>query len=120
MNRNATIFTAGSNTLIGRAVLRRLKATGFTSFVGLDDNTPDLTDSAAVERFFAENRPEYVVMAAGASGGIEDVVDHRAAGDGVEDLGQSGFHPRTLAGGEDERRQGLARRHGSLRARPGR
>ena len=71
MNRNATVFIAGSETLIGGAVLRRLKAEGFTELVGLPGETPDLTDGATVDRFFAENRPEYVIMAVGASDGIE-------------------------------------------------
>jgi len=71
MNRNATIFTAGSDTLIGGAVLRSLKAKGFTRLVGLQDEAPDLMDGETVEHFFAENRPEYVIVAAGSSGGIE-------------------------------------------------
>lgn len=63
------LFVAGASTMIGGAVVRRLDAQGFAALVGIDDE-PDLTDAAAVDRFFASARPDYVVVAAGRTAGI--------------------------------------------------
>lgn len=67
MRTDATIYVAGMDTLIGAAVLRRLRAEGLDPFT---DDEPDLTCADAVDAFFAEYKPEYVVHAAGRSGGI--------------------------------------------------
>lgn len=61
------VYIAGPETLIGQALVRRLA--GQVELPGLDDG-PDLRDAAAVDRFFAESRPEYVVVAAGRTAGI--------------------------------------------------
>src|SRR5215207_282432 len=70
MDANARIFVAGSRTFIGRAVVARLQAEAFTNVVGTGDAEPDPTDPAAVDRFFADARPEYVFVTAGAQAGI--------------------------------------------------
>lgn len=49
----------------------RLKASGFIELVGADNNEPDLLDRRAVDRFFADTRPEYVFVVAGKTAGIE-------------------------------------------------
>jgi GDP-L-fucose synthase len=69
VEKDARIYVAGGQTLIGSALLYRLDEAGYTNVVGgLDE--PPLTNSLQVEAFFATTRPEYVFMAAGRSGGI--------------------------------------------------
>ncbi|MFB2936489.1 GDP-L-fucose synthase family protein [Aerosakkonemataceae cyanobacterium BLCC-F154] len=71
MEKNAKIYVAGGSTLIGSAILRQLKKQGYTNIVGIPPEEPELTNALAVEKFFAENAPEYVFLAAGKSGGIQ-------------------------------------------------
>lgn len=66
MNTRSRIWVAGADTLIGRALVERLRAEGFSPL----DDEPDLTARAQVDDFVAEARPEYVFVAAGKSGGI--------------------------------------------------
>jgi len=70
MNRDAAIFVAGERGLVGSAVVRQLRARGFTNLVSSPRTKLDLRDQPAVERFFSERRPEYVFMAAAKVGGI--------------------------------------------------
>ena len=73
MERNARIFVAGHRGLLGSALTDRLAAQGAEGAVGIITRTRealDLTDQQAVERFFREERPEYVVLAAARVGGI--------------------------------------------------
>ncbi len=76
MHLHARVFVAGAGnpetpaTMAGRALLRRLRASGFTELVGADNNEPDLLDRRAVDRFFAHTRPEYVFVVAGKTAGI--------------------------------------------------
>ena len=64
------IFVAGGGALVGAAVTRRLRAAGFVNLVGDGDEAPALRDAEAVDEFFATERPEYVVLLGGRSGGI--------------------------------------------------
>ena len=64
------VFVAGSATLIGAALRRQLAAEGFHNLCGHRGTDPDLTDAAAVDRFFSLHKPAYVFHAAGQSGGI--------------------------------------------------
>lgn len=68
--RDATVFVAGHRGLVGSAVVRRLAAEGFTRIAVRTRDELDLLDAHAVERFFAEVRPEVVVLAAAKVGGI--------------------------------------------------
>ena len=70
MNRDAAIFVAGERGLVGSAIVRALRARGYSNLVSAPRATLDLRDQSAVERFFAERRPEYVFMAAAKVGGI--------------------------------------------------
>ena len=70
MNRRSRVFVAGGGTLLGAALLDLLPDRGFNNIVGVGPAEPDLTDAAAVERFFAAERPEYVFLVGGKSGGI--------------------------------------------------
>jgi GDP-L-fucose synthase len=70
MERTARIYVAGGDTLIGTALLDRLRVEGYERLVGVPPDEPDLTVASEVEDFFEEARPNYVFMAAGRSGGI--------------------------------------------------
>jgi GDP-L-fucose synthase len=70
MNRSSRIYVAGADTMIGAALLERLRAEGYRHLVGTPPDEPDLTVAAQVEDLFGEARPEYVFVAAGLSGGI--------------------------------------------------
>jgi GDP-L-fucose synthase len=70
MNSDASVFVAGERGLVGSAIRRALERRGFTRLVSAPRQRVDLRDQAAVERFFAAERPEYVFMAAAKVGGI--------------------------------------------------
>jgi GDP-L-fucose synthase len=70
MNADAPVFVAGHRGLVGAAIVRRLRVAGFQNLVLRDRTELDLTRQSAVERFFAEVRPEYVFLAAARVGGI--------------------------------------------------
>jgi GDP-L-fucose synthase len=71
MDRNSRIYVAGHTGLIGSALLRRLRAERYNNLVTRTRAEVDLTDPRAVDDFFARERPEYVLLAAGKVGGIE-------------------------------------------------
>lgn len=77
MDKNSCIYVAGSDTLIGAAIVRELQRQGYTQPIGVEYE-PDLTDAAQVEAFFAREKPEYVFLAAGKSGGISANVKYPA------------------------------------------
>ncbi len=69
MNQDARILIAGGRTLIGSALWRELQRQGYANVVD-PAKEPDYTDAESVECCFASQRPEYVFVAAGRSGGI--------------------------------------------------
>lgn len=70
MDKGAKIYVAGHRGLVGSAILRRLRAEGYENLVLRTRQELDLTDQRAVNRFFEEERPEYVFLAAAKVGGI--------------------------------------------------
>jgi GDP-L-fucose synthase len=70
LKQNSKIFVAGHGGLVGSAILRRLRALGFTNLLFRTRQQLDLTDQGKVQRFFAEERPEYLFLAAAKVGGI--------------------------------------------------
>ncbi len=70
MNKDSSVFVAGERGLAGSAVRRALAARGFDNVISAPRAAVDLRDAAAVERFFAKERPAYVFMAAAKVGGI--------------------------------------------------
>jgi GDP-L-fucose synthase len=70
MNKDSRIFVAGHGGLVGSAIVRRLQADGHGNLLLRSSAELDLRSQAAVERFFAEQRPELVVLAAAKVGGI--------------------------------------------------
>ncbi len=70
MQPSSRIFVAGHRGLVGSAICRELARRGYTEVLTRTRAELDLEDSAAVERFFAAERPEFVVLAAAKVGGI--------------------------------------------------
>ncbi len=64
------IYVAGHRGLVGSALMRQLKANGYHNLVTRTHAELDLTDQTAVRNFFAEEKPEYVFLAAAKVGGI--------------------------------------------------
>lgn len=70
MKLDSKIYVAGHRGMVGSAIVRELKRQGYTNIVTRTHDELDLTRQEAVERFFAEERPEYVFLAAAKVGGI--------------------------------------------------
>lgn len=70
MTPESRIFIAGGAGLVGSAVARALARSGFTNLLTPTRSELDLRDGAAVQRFFRDNRPDQVVLAAARVGGI--------------------------------------------------
>ena len=70
MQLNAKIYVAGHRGMVGAAMVRRLKLAGYHNIVVRTSQELDLRNQAAVVEFFAQERPEYVVLAAAKVGGI--------------------------------------------------
>jgi len=64
------IFVAGSNGLVGSALMRRLRRGGYTNLLTPEIDELDLTNQRAVADFFTAEKPEYVILAAAKVGGI--------------------------------------------------
>ncbi len=71
MKHDARIYIAGHRGLVGSAIVRRLSADGYTNLLTRTHAELDLTDQAAVHGFFAQEKPEYVFVAAAKVGGIK-------------------------------------------------
>lgn len=70
MNKHDKIYVAGHNGLVGSAIMRKLQSEGFNNLITRTHKELDLIDQTAVERFFSENKPDYVFLAAAKVGGI--------------------------------------------------
>jgi GDP-L-fucose synthase len=70
MRAQDKIFVAGHRGLAGSALLRRLDAGGYRNIVTRSRAELDLSDRAAVDRFFAQEQPDHVFLAAAKVGGI--------------------------------------------------
>ncbi len=70
MERDSRIYIAGHLGLVGSAIHRRLRKEGFNNLVLRSIDELDLLDQATVSRFFCEQKPEYVFLAAARVGGI--------------------------------------------------
>ena len=70
LEKNAKIYVAGHRGLVGSAIWNNLKSRGYTNLVGRTHQELDLTDQVAVKKFFDEERPDAVVLAAAFVGGI--------------------------------------------------
>jgi GDP-L-fucose synthase len=70
VDKTAKIYVAGHRGLAGSALVRRLRAAGYDNLVLRTHGELELTDAAAVRRFFEAERPQHVVLAAAKVGGI--------------------------------------------------
>ena len=70
MEKNAKIYVAGHRGMVGSAICRELTHQGYTNILTRTHKELDLTRQQAVEKFFAEEKPEYVFLAAAKVGGI--------------------------------------------------
>ena len=71
VQKNAKIFVTGHRGMVGSAIVRRLEAAGYTNVVTRGRAELDLLDQKAVHAFMAQERPEYVFIAAAKVGGIQ-------------------------------------------------
>lgn len=71
MDKNATIFVAGHRGMVGSALVRRLKAGGYSNVLTRTHAELDLLDQRAVQAFLADARPDYIFLAAAKVGGIQ-------------------------------------------------
>ena len=70
MEKNSKIYVAGHKGLVGSALVRNLEAKGYTNVIGRTFEELNLTIQADVNKFFEEEKPEYVILAAARVGGI--------------------------------------------------
>jgi len=70
LGKNAKIYIAGHRGLVGSAILKNLKANGYTNFITKTHKELDLIDTKAVANFFSSEKPDYVFLAAAKVGGI--------------------------------------------------
>ena len=70
MNKNAKIYVAGHRGMVGSAIVRELQRQGYNNIITRTHKELDLCRQENVEKFFAEEKPEYVFLAAAKVGGI--------------------------------------------------
>lgn len=70
LDKNSKIYVAGHHGLVGSAIWNNLKSRGYENLVGKSHHELDLTSEVAVDKFFSEERPDAVVLAAAFVGGI--------------------------------------------------
>jgi GDP-L-fucose synthase len=71
MEKSDKIFVAGHRGMVGSALVRRLEAEGFKNLLTRDRSQLDLVDESAVAKFFADEQPAVVLVAAAKVGGIK-------------------------------------------------
>ena len=70
MQKDAKIYVAGHRGLVGSAIVRCLSAAGYSNIITQSSAELDLSNQQAVDKFFKENKPNYVFLAAAKVGGI--------------------------------------------------
>lgn len=78
LSKNSKIYIAGHRGLVGSAIWNNLLSRGYTNLVGRTHKELDLLDAAAVKKFFDEEQPDAVVLAAAHVGGIMANLTYRA------------------------------------------
>ena len=78
LDKSSKIYVAGHNGLVGSAIWNNLLQRGYTNLVGRSHKELDLTDLYAVKKFFDEEQPDAVVLAAAFVGGIMANMLYRA------------------------------------------
>jgi len=70
MEQDSKIYIAGHRGMVGSAIKRKLESLGFHNFLSRSSDELDLRNQEAVTKFFSENKPDYVFLAAAKVGGI--------------------------------------------------
>ena len=70
MEKHEKIYVAGHRGMVGSAIVRELRRQGYTNIITRTHQELNLCRQEAVENFFAEEKPEYVFLAAARVGGI--------------------------------------------------
>jgi GDP-L-fucose synthase len=78
VDSTSRILLLGGSGLVGSALRSQLQRRGFRHVLAPDRETLDAADQPAVARFFDDHRPEYVILAAGRTGGVYANVTYRA------------------------------------------
>lgn len=78
LEKNSKIYVAGHHGLVGSAIWNNLKSRGYDNLVGRSHKELDLLDPVAVKKFFDDERPDAVVLAAAHVGGIMANLNYRA------------------------------------------
>ena len=78
MEKDSKIYVAGHKGMVGSAIVRKLQAEGYNNLVLRSSQELDLRNQADVNAFFAEEKPEYVFLAAARVGGIQANNTYRA------------------------------------------
>lgn len=78
MNKHDLIYVAGHNGMVGSAIIRELLNSGYDNLITRELDELDLRDDQDVEKFFFQNKPDYVFLAAAMVGGIQANIDNPA------------------------------------------
>ncbi len=78
MDKNGKIYVAGHRGMVGSAIVRALEKNGYTNIITRTHSELDLTRQDQVEKFFADEKPDYVFLAAAKVGGIIANSEHLA------------------------------------------
>ncbi|BDD09741.1 GDP-L-fucose synthase [Fulvitalea axinellae] len=78
MRKHSKIYVAGHRGMVGSAIVRALESAGFDNIITRTSSELDLRDQSAVAKFFAEEKPEFVFLAAAKVGGIHANNTYRA------------------------------------------
>lgn len=70
MFKDSRIYVAGHTGLLGSAILKKLKSEGYRNILTITHKELDLIDQKSVDDYFKKERPEYVFLCAGLTGGI--------------------------------------------------
>lgn len=70
VDKHAKIFIAGRNGMAGSSIEKEFRKRGYDNIIGLSSKELDLKNQVAVEQYFSEEKPEYVILAAAKVGGI--------------------------------------------------
>src|SRR4051812_23145980 len=78
MKQSDKIYVAGHRGMVGSAIMRNLERRGYDNLVVRSSQELDLRNGDSVKRFFAEEKPDYVMLAAARVGGIHANNTYRA------------------------------------------
>ncbi len=78
MDLNSRIYIAGHRGMVGSAIVRKLQNSGYTNLILRTSSELDLRNQVAVEKFFSEEKPEFVFVASAKVGGIHANNTYRA------------------------------------------